>query len=131
MAKHVGKAGRVKVGANTVANTISWQFTDAAPEIDTSVMGDTRASSKAGLGKISGSFETLWDPTDATGQGALSSGASVTLNLYPDGVASGDYYYTMTAEILEESFATGVQDTVKRNYTFVVSDGTGYTENTV
>jgi hypothetical protein len=32
-----------------------------------------------------------------TGQGALTIGASVTLNVYPEGDASGDTYYTGTA----------------------------------
>ena len=39
----------------------------------------------------------LWDETDTTGQGALTIGAEVTLNLYPEGDASGDVYYTGSA----------------------------------
>jgi hypothetical protein len=35
--------------------------------------------------------------TDTNGQGALSIGAEVTLNVYPEGDASTDTYYTGSA----------------------------------
>ncbi len=42
-------------------------------------------------------MDVYWDETDTSGQGALSIGAEVTLNFYPEGDTSGDTYYTGTA----------------------------------
>ena len=46
---------------------------------------------------FSGSIDVFWDETDTSGQGALTIGSEVTLNVYPEGDASGDTYYTGSA----------------------------------
>ena len=45
----------------------------------------------------------LWDETDTAGQGALTAGAEVTLNLYPEGDTSGDTYLTGSAFVTGRS----------------------------
>jgi len=60
-------------------------------------MGDTARTYKSSLTTYTGSVDVLWDETDTTGQGALTIGAEVTLNLYPEGDTTGDTYYTGTA----------------------------------
>jgi predicted secreted protein len=49
------------------------------------------------LTSFSGSLDVFWDETDTSGQGALTIGSEVTLNVYPEGDTSGDTYYTGTA----------------------------------
>jgi hypothetical protein len=60
-------------------------------------MGDTARTYLPSLTTFTGSIDVLWDETNSTGQGALTIGASVTLNLYPEGASTGDTYYTGTA----------------------------------
>ena len=60
-------------------------------------MGDTARSFKSSLTSFTGSMDVFWDETDTSGQGALSIGSEVTLNVYPEGDTSGDTYYTGTA----------------------------------
>jgi hypothetical protein len=43
------------------------------------------------------SVEVFWDETDTNGQQAMSVGASVTLNTYPEGSSSTDSYKTGAA----------------------------------
>jgi predicted secreted protein len=49
------------------------------------------------LTSFSGSLDVFWDETDTSGQGALTIGSEVTLNVYPEGDTSGDTYYTGSA----------------------------------
>ena len=97
MANHKGSEGTVKVGANAVAEIKNYSLTETADTIEDTVMGDTARTYQSSLTSFSGSLEVLWDESDTTGQGALTIGASVTLNVYPEGASSGDTYYTGTA----------------------------------
>lgn len=103
MSTHWGNEGTVKVGANTVAEIDEWEFTTNASPVDDTAMGDTWETHIAGSGIKSwtGSLNCHWDETDATGQEVLVEGASVTLNLYPEGATTGDVYYTGTASVVQ------------------------------
>ena len=48
-------------------------------------MGDTARTYKSSLTSFSGSIDVFWDETDTSGQGALTIGSEVTLNVYPEG----------------------------------------------
>ena len=77
----------------------------------------------------SGSFDGFWDETDTMGQGALSAGGTVTLNLYPEGDASGDTYWTGDAIITEIAYNASFDGIVEASFSFT---GTGaLTETTV
>lgn len=97
MATHTGSEGTVKVGANAIAEIRSFSIEQSADTLDDTTMGDTARTFKSSLTTYTGTVDVLWDETDTTGQGALTIGASVTLNLYPEGDTSGDTYYTGTA----------------------------------
>lgn len=97
MAVHKGSEGTVKVGSNAIANIRSYSIEESADTLEQTVMGDTSRAYAASLSTFSGSVDVYWDETDTTGQGALTIGAEVTLNFYPEGDASGDTYYTGTA----------------------------------
>lgn len=97
MATHTGSEGTVKVGANAIAEIRSFSIEESADTLEDTTMGDSARTYKPSLTTYTGTIDVLWDETDTTGQGALTIGTSVTLNLYPEGDTSGDVYYTGTA----------------------------------
>jgi len=97
MATHAGSEGTVKVGSNAVAEIRSFSLEETADTLEDTTMGDTARTYKSSLTTFTGSVDVFWDETDTNGQGALTIGASVTLNVYPEGDASNDTYYTGTA----------------------------------
>ena len=98
MATHKGSEGIVKVGSsNVVAEIRSYSIEESADTLEDTSMGDSAKTYKASLTSFSGSLDVFWDETDTSGQGALSIGAEVTLNFYPEGDTAGDTYYTGSA----------------------------------
>jgi hypothetical protein len=129
MAKHEGRYGHVKVGANSLANLSSWSFTQSAPVIDATVMEETFADKRVGIPENSGEFTAYWDPTD-TAQAAFDVvGTQVTLQMYPDDDQSGDYYYQVTATLSEIGHSADVSGMVERSFSWVGQSAV--TENTV
>ena len=97
MAVHKGSEGTVKVGANGILEIRSYSIEESADTLETSTMGDTARTYVPSLTTFTGSVDVYWDETDTNGQGALSIGAAVTLNVYPEGDSSTDTYYTGSA----------------------------------
>jgi hypothetical protein len=97
MAVHKGSEGTVKVGANGILEIRSYSIEESADTLETSTMGDTARTYVPSLTTFTGSVDVYWDETDTNGQGALSIGNEVTLNVYPEGDASTDTYYTGSA----------------------------------
>ena len=98
MATHAGSEGTVRVGAiNAIAEIRSFSVEETGDTIDDSTMGDTARTFIAGLKTFTATVDCLWDETNTLGQGALTVGATVTLNLYPEGATTGDTYYTGSA----------------------------------
>jgi len=97
MATHKGSEGTVKVGSNAVAEIRSYSIEESADTLEDTSMGASARSYKPSLTNFSGSLDVFWDETDTSGQGALSIGSEVTLNVYPEGDASGDTYYSGSA----------------------------------
>lgn len=103
MATHTGSEGTVKVGSNAIAEIRSFSIEETADTLEDTTMGDTARTYKSSLTSFTGSVDVLWDETDSTGQGALTIGAEVTLNMYPEGDTSGDTYLTGTAIVTSRS----------------------------
>lgn len=118
MANHAGSEGAVYIGANQVAEVRNWSLEQSADTIDDTVLGDTAKTHKAGLTEWSGSMDCFWDETDTNGQGAMTIGASVTLNLYPEGNVAADIYYTGTATITGISREGSHDGMVEASYSF-------------
>ena len=97
MATHKGSEGTVKVGSNAVAEIRSYSIEESADTLEDTSMGDAARTYKPSLTSFSGSLDVFWDETDTDGQGALTIGSEVTLNVYPEGDTTGDSYYTGTA----------------------------------
>jgi len=128
MATHAGSEGLVKVGGNTLAEVRSFTLDISGEVIEDTSMGDSFRSYKAGLGTYTASVECFFDETD-TAQNALDVGSSLTLELYPEGAASGDTYFTGTVIVTGKSVTSSVDGMVEVAFT---AQGTGgITETTV
>lgn len=121
MANHKGSEGVVKVGSNTVAEVRDWSLTQSADTVEDTTMGDSARTHQPSLTSASGSISVYWDETDTTGQGAMTAGSEVTLNLYPEGSATSDKYYTMSAIITEESASASFDGMVEASFSFTVN----------
>ena len=97
MATHTGSEGTVKVGSDAIAEIRSFSLEESADTLEDTTMGDTARTYKSSLTTFTGSVDVFWDETDTSGQGALTIGASVTLNVYPEGDTAGDTYYSGSA----------------------------------
>jgi hypothetical protein len=118
MANHKGSEGVVKVGSNTVAEVRDWSITISADTIEDTAMGDSARTYKPSLTSATGSISCYWDESDTTGQGAMTAGSEVTLNLYPEGDDSGDTYYTLSAIITEEGASASFDGMVEATFSF-------------
>ena len=96
MATHKGSEGTIKVGSNAVAELLSYSITENVDLIETTNITDAARLYTTGKTSWGGEISTNWDEGD-TAQSALTIGASVTLNVYPEGAGSGDTYYTGSA----------------------------------
>lgn len=120
MAVHKGQEGICKVGDNQILELKDWALTETAETIDVTTMGDTARDYTPSLTTASGSFAAFWDETDTTGQGAMTVGAEVTLNLYPEGDTTGDTYATMSAIITEAGVSASFDGMVEASFSFQV-----------
>jgi predicted secreted protein len=122
MATHTGSEGTVKVGSNVIAEIRSFSIEETADTLEDTTMGDTARTYKSSLTSYSGSLDVFWDETDATGQGALTIGAEVTLAMYPEGDATGDTYLTGTAIVTGRSISSSFDGLVEMS---ISVQGTG------
>lgn len=118
MTTHIGNNGSVKIGANAVAEVVSFSLTEGANTADDTVIGDTYQSHKVGTQNWSGSVSCYWDETDSTGQEAMTSGASVELHLLPDGAVAGDIDFNGTATITSIERSVANDSIVTANFSF-------------
>lgn len=119
MATHHGNEGKVYLGANQVAEIDGWELSQSIETADDTAMGDTARTHLTGKYSWQGSITCLWDETDTNGQVAMTVGASVTLNLYPEGNDSGDTYYTGTATITSRSHPVAQDDVQRVTFEFL------------
>ena len=118
MANHTGSEGTVKIGVAAIAEIRSFSVDMTADTIEDSTMGDSWRTYKSVLKTWSGSIDCYWDETDATGQGALTAGTEVTLNLYPEGSTTGDKYYTGTAIVTGITVTQSFDGMVETTFSF-------------
>jgi hypothetical protein len=108
MATHHGNEGSAAIGANAIAEVTAWSYSETDPAIvEDTAIGDT-TTTRLASGRVdgSGSVTCHFDETDTNGQESMTAGATVTLNLYTEGTASGDAYYT--GDVIIETVETSV-----------------------
>ena len=129
MATHTGSEGTVKVGSDAIAEIRSFSIEESADTLEDTSMGDTARTYKSSLTTYTGTVDVLWDETDTAGQGSLTIGAEVTLNLYPEGDTSGDTYYTGSAIVTGRSINSSYDGLVEMSIS--VQGNGALTETTV
>jgi predicted secreted protein len=100
MSTHLGKEGYLKVSTTTVAEIRDYSLSQSAATVDDTVIGDSWTTNKVTLKSWTASGSVFWDESDA-GQLSLTLGATVTLNLYPMGIASSSTYFSGSANITQ------------------------------
>jgi len=129
MATHAGSEGKVFVGTDQIAEIKSWSMEVTSDTTDASIIGTSWRKNQATIKSWSGSFDGFWDETDTNGQGALAAGATITLNLYPEGNDTGDTYWTGDVIITSIAYNAAFDGIVEASFGFT---GTGpLTESTV
>jgi len=127
MATHVGTSGVVKVGADAVAEITGFNIDQTSDTVEDTTLTDTSKTYKVLRNDATGTIECHWDETDTTGQGALTIGAEVTLNLYPEGADTGDTYYTGTAIVTGLGQAVSLDGVISRTINVQFSGGVSIT----
>jgi len=121
MATHTGSEGLIKVGTDTVGELRSFSLETTADTIESSNMGTTARTYKAGLTAWSGTASLFWDELDA-GQNALALGTEIVIKVYPEGATAGDKYYTGSAIVTAKSVSASFDGLVESSISF---QGTG------
>jgi len=127
MATHVGTSGVVKVGTDTVAEVTGFTIDQSNDTVEDTTLTDTSKTYKVLRSDATGTIECHWDETDSSGQGALTIGASVTLNLYPEGADAADTYYTGTAIVTSLSQSVTLDGVISRTINVQFSGGVSTT----
>ncbi len=121
MATHAGSEGKVFIGTSQVAEVKSWSLEVTSDTVDASIIGTQWRKNQATIKSWSGSFDGFWDETDTTGQGALVVGATVTLNLYPEGNATGATFWTGDAIVTSIAYSGSFDGIVEATFSFTGS----------
>ena len=121
MATHTGSAGTVKVGSNAVAEVKNWTLDQSQDTVETTKLGDKVKTFSATQSSSSGTMDCFWDETDTSGQGAMTIGTTVVLNLYPEGADSGDTYYSGSAIINSIGVSQSHDGIVERAFGFQIT----------
>ena len=127
MATHVGTSGVVKVGANSVAEVTGFTIDQSNDTVEDTTLTDTAKTYKVLRSDATGTIECHWDESDTNGQGALTIGAEVTLNLYPEGADAGDTYYTGTAIVTSLGQSVSLDGVISRTINVQFSGGVSTT----
>ena len=121
MATHTGSEGTIKIGSDTLGELRSFSLETTGDTIETSNMGTTARTYKAGLTAWSGTASLFWDELDA-GQLSLTVGSEITIKVYPEGASAGDKYYTGSAIVTAKSVSASFDGLVESSISF---QGTG------
>ena len=121
MATHTGSEGTIKIGTDTLGELRSFSVETTGDTIETSNMGTTARTYKAGLTSWSGTASLFWDELD-NGQLALTVGSEITIKVYPEGASAGDKYYTGSAIVTAKSVSASFDGLVESEISF---QGTG------
>jgi len=102
MAVFTGKNGVVQSGTGSIGEVRSYSLSQTADTVESTSMGDSAKTYEATLTDFSGSIDCYFDDTDSV-QTGMTVGSTITLNLAPEGTASGKYKLTGSAIITDKS----------------------------
>lgn len=115
-----GNDGVVKVNTGSavaVGEIQRFSYEESQAVAESGAMGDTYEDFLGGLKAWRGDCTVWWDPSDA-GQTALTVGAEVTMEFYPQGDASADKYRSGTALVENVGVTSDKGSVVEQTFTF-------------
>ena len=121
MAVHHGKEGEVVVGGTAVGELTSFTLETTGDVVESTQMSDGAKSFIAGRTSFSGSLEMHFDEADSV-QTQLTSGASITFKLLPEGSSTGDRKFEGAGIVTGMAVTQPLDGIVSRSVTF---QGTG------
>lgn len=122
MATFTGSDGVILVGSDQVAEVRSYSIDETMDTLEDTAMGDTSRTYKTSLKSFSGSADVFFDDTDTSGQGALTVGSEVTLNVQFEGNTAGDHKLSGTVLITGRTISASFDGMVEASISF---QGTG------
>lgn len=128
MATHSGSEGKIFIAGNQIAEVKSWSLEVTSDTVDASVIGTEWRKTQSTIKSWSGSMEAFWDEEDRNGQGKLTAGKTVTLNLYPQGNEEGSNYFTGNVIITSIGYSASFDGLVEASFSFT---GTGPLEQKI
>jgi hypothetical protein len=118
MGTHIGNDGRLKIGANFVAELKEWSYTTGVAITDKTSMGADWDTHDAGTKNWKGSATCHWDTSDSNGQVLLVEGAEVELLFHPEGGDAGDFTAGGTATVEEVAVSASLNNMIMAAFTF-------------
>lgn len=106
MARVRGCLGRVFSTLDEVIQTTSWEFTEGGEELEAGEIGSCTNEYEAGATEVTGTIECnngLLGGSEDAGQATLIRGASVQIEVFPEGLGIGNAKRIFAATVLEVS----------------------------
>ena len=125
MSSFTGITGVVKIATVAVAEVTEFSYDDSSDLVESHAMGDTNKSYEATFIDGGGSITCRFDPLDAK-QTAMVSGATLAVELQPEGSTGGDFELAGNIVIESTSLAVPMADMVQKTFTYkgVLTAGT-------
>jgi predicted secreted protein len=117
MATYLGREGLVKISSTTIGELRNYALTHTSDTVEDSVIGDTYRTRKGSMKTWSATGDLYWDEADA-GQLLITIGSTVTLNLYPEGDAATDTYYSGSAIVTQFNVSASFDGIVEGSIAF-------------
>jgi predicted secreted protein len=117
MATKLGRDGLIRISSTTIGELRNYALTHTSDTVEDSVLGDTYRTRLASMKTWSASGDLYWDEGDA-GQLLITIGSSVTLNLYPEGSATTDIYYSGAAIVTQFNVSASFDGIVEGSIAF-------------
>jgi hypothetical protein len=117
MATTTAANGVIKVGSADVAEVTGYSIDYQSDTVEDTVIGDTARTYKSTLKSFTASLDVQWDPETASNQDDLIVGTEITFQIYPEGEASGDTYYTGSGIVTGRSVTSSVGEMVTASFT--------------
>lgn len=108
--------GVIKVGSAAVAEVTGYSIEHTSDTVESTVIGDTARTYEPTLKSFTASLDVQWDPESASNQDDLVVGTSVTFQIYPEGEASGDTYYTGSGIITGRTVSSATGEMVTASF---------------
>lgn len=128
MATLTGNNGTVLVGSDAIAEIRSFSVDETMDTIESTSMGDTYRTFETSLKSWSGSVDIFFDDTDTAGQGALTVGSEVTINIQVEGNTTGDHKLSgaaiVTGRTINSSFDGLVEASLSLQGDGALTEGT-------